>query len=519
MCSQQRPLQNHLIISNVAKYLKFKELKNFRLVCRQWNLSSKPFYQHKSCVIFKSDDGRTRIRKFLKEKFDIFVNFKFIDIDFRDKYRKIFTFFAEQLGCVVREVAIVKCEADYAEILNHFKNLNVLSIALPPICNEDNVNNNIEMESQSKIATNLNVKCLEITGRLVEGNVNEFCWNNLIQAFPNTEIFGGQCRGSEDLTALLSTLSSGQSSPLGKLSDFSCVLTDLHNSHLEMLFSISSNLTNIDLSLAESVDASLLTTLLGKYAVILKSIKLFRDSNIPLILFKGQDANYSFKSLVTLEIPCNMIASLDFLQLTPILKNFSLTQFGDGDVTFHNVLVRNSNPRLVFENLQSFSFEYFLAPDCIQNVLKMFPNLKRLSTYLTDDTARAVFQDGLLLQELIVLGTQLSDEGITGVPLNLLERKYRFMKDYRKNPYIGDLKNLWRLVLYPQPQEKITDLSVIYGFMDVGNLTCIDIPETAISDEGIETLQRKSNLVTLISPFYTPDGCIYSRPIELQQLR
>jgi hypothetical protein len=90
------------------------------------------------------------------------------------------------------------------------------------------------------------------------------------------------------------------------------------------------------------------------------------------------------------------------------------------------------------------------------------------------------------------------------------------MKDYRKLPYIGNLKNLWRFALYPQPQEKITDFSVHYGFMDVENLSCLDIPETAISDEGIETLQRKPNLVTLISPFYTPDGCIYSRPPELQ---
>ena len=230
----------------------------------------------------------------------------------------------------------------------------------------------------------------------------------------------------------------GTPSRLPNLSEFSCVLTDLHNSHLEILSQIDCNLRNLDISLAADIDANTIDSLLKKHSRTLTNIKFFRDAEQPLTLFQLRSC--VFKNLSSIDIQCNIVDSLNFLQYLPAIKTVNLTQFGDSEVSFYNTIVRNSDPKLVFPSARNVSYEYYLAPDSMERIIMMFPNLSQLSVYLIDETIRVVFRDAKNLNELVAFGTQLTDEGITGVPKHLLERNYKFMKDYRKHPYIADLK-------------------------------------------------------------------------------
>jgi len=60
------------------------------------------------------------------------------------------------------------------------------------------------------------------------------------------------------------------------------------------------------------------------------------------------------------------------------------------------------------------------------------------------------------------------------------------------------LSELKRLSLYPQPQDEVTDRTVLEGIIYLKELTWLELPETAVSDSALGKLKRvNGNLVHL----------------------
>lgn len=74
--------------------------------------------------------------------------------------------------------------------------------------------------------------------------------------------------------------------------------------------------------------------------------------------------------------------------------------------------------KFVHGGLESISIEEgFLPKNCLSKLGKLFPKMKTVCLFLNDENISALFKDYQELEEIIVLGTELTDLGIIGVSL------------------------------------------------------------------------------------------------------
>jgi hypothetical protein len=137
-----------------------------------------------------------------------------------------------------------------------------------------------------------------------------------------------------------------------------------------------------------------------------------------------------------------MIQSFEFLQLLPALRNLVILQHDDADEPSGTTLIRSTPPGLnAHWSLTSLSMEYLLTPECVRRLgNQLTPKLTRLSSHLDDDSVRSVFFNLIHLEELSILGTEVTDAGLTGIPMGSLLQEHENMKVYREYPYIGDCR-------------------------------------------------------------------------------
>ena len=223
-----------------------------------------------------------------------------------------------------------------------------------------------------------------------------------------------------------------------KVVDLSSFLTEFNTNQLNQLIETNLKFKNLDINFSPLVSWYQLHLLLKLSSNTLENLKLFHGlgSGIPF------EFPYEIRltNLSTLELVCDMVESFDFLHLTPKLKSLVILQHGDMEEAGFSHLIQNTSqefkPHL---NLTCLSMEHILTPECVSRLGRQIaPNLSKLSAHLNDDSLPSVFTDLIHLEELSILGTEVTDEGLTGIPMSALLGEHTNMAAYREFPYIGN---------------------------------------------------------------------------------
>jgi len=193
------------------------------------------------------------------------------------------------------------------------------------------------------------------------------------------------------------------------LVEFSSFLVDFDESHINLLKSLCFSLRFLDVSISSSVGTPCLEELLKSKSIAenLETLKLFHETEAEV----NKIYLPRIKNLKSLELLGDPINSSVFKSLNSGCKN--LTNINLSQIVNPLELMKE---KFEHKNLISLSIEEgFLSKDILTKVASLFPKLKRVCLFLNDDNVGALFRDYKNLEEIIVLGTELTDLGIIGV--------------------------------------------------------------------------------------------------------
>ncbi|ODM99782.1 F-box/LRR-repeat protein 12 [Orchesella cincta] len=466
------------VIKKVISYTsRLADLKNLRLVSAEWNNLILPKLLKNSIVTFKSWKEMTRY----ENDFGLRVahknfHWKGTGIDLNDALMQSILHSAEELHFSKGLIT----EDDLLIILKSGLCLKTLSFNEVFVEKEQDIPDN-EAENKAKetrdaradfIAQNLSR--LEVTSCDEDDN---YPWSLVLPTLPNLNTLHAQLQSTSQVTAVLESLLTNQI----KLGEFSCFLVDMNNEHLQLLSCLEMPLKVLDISLASTVASSCVEEFLAsKSCQMLENLKIFKEADCGHKNYFGLPKIPSMKSLEILGDPvANIFQTINLS--CPNLESLNLSEVSCKDVMSQK-----------YQHLKLKSLcieECFFPTNVLTKLAETFPNLTKLCLFLNDENIGTIFQKFEQLEELTILGTEISDDGLTG-------GKHHGGRNDR--PYIGDCKKLRVLNLYPQPLHGITDDTILQGLFFVPELTSFSAPETAISDKGLRTLLRiKPNMVKL----------------------
>lgn len=264
-----------------------------------------------------------------------------------------------------------------------------------------------------------NLTRLEVTSCDKDDN---FPWKVVLPVLPNLHVLHAQLQSVGQVTTLLESMLDNQV----KLNEFSCFLVDMNEEHLQLLACLEMPLRILDISLASTVPSrSVEGLLMSKSCLMLENLKIFKEADC------GHKNYFSLPKLQYLK-------SLEFLG-DPVAKIFksinmscpNLNSLNLSEVSCRDVMSQN------FQHAQLNSLcieECFFPTNVLAKLAETFPKLSKLCLFLNDDNIGTVFQKFGALEELTILGTEISDDGITG-------GRHHETKPDNNRAYIGDCKS------------------------------------------------------------------------------
>ncbi|CAL8143126.1 unnamed protein product [Orchesella dallaii] len=472
------PFLNHLIINKIVSYTnRLQDLKNLRLVSTEWNNLILPKLLKNSIVTFKSwkDIGH------YEKDFGLTVahknfHWKSTGIDVNDALMTCILHAAEELhfskGLITQDDLLIILKSGVCLKTLSFNEVFVEKEEDIPD-NEDEVKQKDTKDTRADFIAQ-NLTRLEVTSCDQDDN---YPWSLVLPTLPNLNTLHAQLQSPSQVTAVLDSLLANQI----KLGEFSCFLVDMNNEHLQLLSCLEMPLKVLDISLASTVATSCVEDFLSsKSCQMLENLKIFKEADCGHKNYFSLPKISSIKSLEILGDPvANIFQTINLS--CPNLESLNLSEVSCKDVM---------SQKIQHLTLKSLCIEEcFFPTNVLSKLAENFPNLTKLCLFLNDDNIGTVFQKFEHLEELTILGTEISDDGLTG------GKEHGGGND---RPYIGDCKRLRVLNLYPQPLHGITDASIQHGLLFVPELTSLSAPETAITDKGLRTLLRvKANMVKL----------------------
>lgn len=274
-----------------------------------------------------------------------------------------------------------------------------------------------DAENKEKIINKLSR--LEVTSCDKDDN---FPWNTVLPILPNLQVLHAQLQSTNQVTSLLESMLEYQV----KLEEFSCFLVDMNEEHLQLLACLEMPLKILDVSLSSNVTNHAVEGLLSsKSFQNLETLKIFKEADCGHKNYFGLPVLKNLKSLEILGDPVAKIFKC--VQLScPKLESLNLSELSCRDVMSQN-----------FQHFQLKSLcieECFFPTNVLTKLAETFPSLGKLCLFLNDENVGVVFQKFDKLEELTILGTEISDDGITGGRLHHEENG-------SDRPFIGDCKS------------------------------------------------------------------------------
>lgn len=311
---------------------------------------------------------------------------------------------------------------DLVEILKAGTNLRTLSFNEVFIEREEDASTIGDETTLSKPERNLAISNqlsrLEVTSSDKDDN---FPWSTVLPTLPHLHILHAQLQSTAQVTNLLESMLEHQV----KLEEFSCFLVDMNEEHLQLLACLEMPLKFLDISLSSTVTNRAVEGLLSSTSCkYLENLKLFKEADCGHKNYFGLPQLAFLKSLEILGDPVSKIFKT-VQSSCPNLESLNLSELSCRDV--------------MTQNSQHFKLKSLCIEECFfpTNVLSKladtFPCMTKLCLFLNDENVGVVFHKFEKLEELTVLGTEISDDGITG------GRHHHEVASER--PYIGDCKS------------------------------------------------------------------------------
>jgi len=225
----------------------------------------------------------------------------------------------------------------------------------------------------------------------------------------NWQVLHAQMQDYAQVNSLLESL---LEFPLN-LKEFSSFLIDFESSHLAILQTLQWPLVSLDISISSSVHKAEIETLLKSQSFKkIETLKLFYETEVEL-----NDIVLPFlPTLKSLELMGDPLLGISILQSIksgcPNLNHLNLSQL----IIHDNDHEKLSSLNFKQNNLISLSIEEgYLSKSELLKLSKLFPNLKKVCLFLNDESIVAIYKSFVNLEELIVLGTELTDLGIIGI--------------------------------------------------------------------------------------------------------
>ncbi|ODN05864.1 hypothetical protein Ocin01_00811 [Orchesella cincta] len=502
------PLLNSLIAYNVMTYLPRKDLLNCRLVCTPWDTEA--------CRL---------LRKVLLLEFQDICHiskFKFLmDQNLIKKpnrevpFAKIYLRSTFRLGHFIKQLQIAKvgcdCGANFFQKLLFYQTTYITSLDLQIISAPIRLSPVSEYSKYLRIKT---PKRLSPKWRLP----------NLKQLHLRHQLFTERPRFIEDLLEAvvnLEVLKTDEASPLFCRSVFVPKVLSSRNrwnklkrllvgdmlyftnqqmlKFAEMKFHLEYLPLNFNILVPslESVDVKNLLVLLVSLQDHLKKLELFNhrpDLNVDLITFPRM------KKLESLKVT-NISFPFISLQELPNLKILSVVH--ETNTMYNSILSLKIPPHPVLSSvglcpmvalnlshLRDWMAYWDLnAKSYVSELASAFPSLRTLSINGNDSVLKNIYEKMPLLETLTIHGP-ITDEGITGISLELCQRMHSD-QDYGlvdsdeldQLRFIGDLKKIRKITIASMGNRSLlTEVSVFLGFVCCADLINLDIGNRELVD-------------------------------------
>jgi len=248
-----------------------------------------------------------------------------------------------------------------------------------------------------------------------------FPWSTVLPCLINLNILHVQLANSEDLSEVITALLDLKVVP--RITEWSSFLSNMTAEQMQSLQVLNLPLKSLDLSLMmeSAVCAQTLASLLLSYGQTLENLKVLIDHDtdefdyaLPI-----ENQNILMSRLIHMEWMTNAVP-VNLLAICPNLKSLNVSEVNQNLFVKEIVKPRLKNPcgNKILENLTSFSLECeVLREENLLLIGKAFPNMKKLCLFLDDSKIRSIYKGFPNLEELFVLGNEVTDIGFAGWPL------------------------------------------------------------------------------------------------------
>ncbi|CAL8104363.1 unnamed protein product [Orchesella dallaii] len=188
---------------------------------------------------------------------------------------------------------------------------------------------------------------------------------------------------------------------------------------------------------------------------------------------------------------------MELLRCLPNLRRLEISQ------TELLCIIQKPEATDVYPNVKQLRLDFCVGQSAgiLSRFSRMFPGLRSLNiNHATNEVARGIFQKMPHLLSLRLQGNDLTDAGMCGFSETTVKEKdflamspYR-SRDFRKYPYIADLKELQYLKL---DGYSLTEITVRHGLMHCHSLRLVKLDCTANTFNPSTTIRRTFRLSDL----------------------
>lgn len=212
------------------------------------------------------------------------------------------------------------------------------------------------------------------------------------------------------------------------MSCFSCYFRDFACGQLtgpvaQLLMDLKLPITHLNLDVGMNTSDLIMANILRAYCNTLRYLTMYRGPfAIPFVMFPF---DITFPELITLELAESITDDFNFVSFTPKLQKLSICESPSSEPPIlPTAMIMNTEPVLKSPlpfHLRKFRLDYDCSLGDVRKLVRWFPLIKTLRMYLRNESFRLICGEWKDLEELEILGDNVTDEGITGLSFTSMD--------------------------------------------------------------------------------------------------